>query len=70
MRMVLLAGLVLCLGSTACVAVKPWERETLARSDMAWSPDAMDATHRDHVFFAKEGALRAGHGSGGGCGCN
>ena len=55
---------------TGCVGVKPWEREVLSRSDMAWQPDALEAQRRNHVYFSKEAALTGGGGGGGGCGCN
>ena len=37
-----------CLGfalalSSGCVAVKPWDREMLARPDMAWDPDPLQS---------------------------
>jgi hypothetical protein len=62
--------LLFLLAATGCARVKPWERETLARSDMAWDPDELDATLRGHVYFAKEASLGGGGAGGGGCGCN
>jgi hypothetical protein len=52
------------------VRVKPWEREVLARPDMAWESDAHRGTQRSHIFFSKEGSLLGGSAGGGGCGCN
>jgi hypothetical protein len=52
------------------VKVKPWERDVLARPDMAWETDAHRAAHRSHIFFSKEGSLIGGSAGGGGCGCN
>lgn len=63
-------GLALLGGLTGCVAVKPWERETLARPDMALDSDPMRAQLQNHIHFSKEGALPVGGGGGGGCGCN
>jgi len=61
----------LLLGSlTGCAAVKPWEKDNLARENMAWSPDPMQATLESHIRFSKEAALPPGSGGGGGCGCN
>ncbi len=54
----------------SAVRVKPWERDVLARPDMAWEPDAHRGTHRGHIFFSKEGSLLGGNAGGGGCGCN
>ncbi len=64
------ALLALALGATSCAQVKPWERETLARRDMAWDPDPREAMIRGHVFFSKEASLAGGAAAGGGCGCN
>jgi hypothetical protein len=50
--------------------VKPWERDILARPQMAFDPDPLTAARRSHVYFAKEASLDAGEAGGGGCGCN
>ena len=52
------------------VRVKPWERAVLARRDMAWDPDELEAARRSHTFFSKEASLPGGSAGGGGCGCN
>lgn len=57
---------------TACesLGVKPWERDILARDDMALDAAAMDSGFDDHIYFSKE-ASSGGRGfGGGGCGCN
>jgi len=63
-------ALALLLGSTACTVVKPWDRDMLARRDMAWDPDPLEATQRGHIYFAKEATPVHGGAGGGGCGCN
>ena len=50
--------------------VKPWERDLLARPDMAFDPDPLRSARRNHIFFSKEAALVGGGVGGGGCGCN
>ena len=50
---------------SGCARVKPWERDALARRDMAWSPDPMQSTLQNHIRFSKEGSLPAGGGGGG-----
>jgi hypothetical protein len=67
---VLSATALLLLGTTGCATVKPWEREALARDDMAWDPDPTEAAIRSHVYFSKETSLGGGGSGGGGCGCN
>ncbi len=66
-----LAGLLLVTAlCTACETVEPWQRGTLARPDMAWQPDVMEATLNDHIYFSKEASSGGGQAAGGGCGCN
>ena len=63
-------GVAFALATAGCAEVKPWERDALAREDMAWDPDALEAALRVHVYFSKEGSLPGGGAGGGGCGCN
>ena len=53
-----------------CATVKPWERGTMAREEMAFVPDSLESKFQDHIHFSKEAAQMVGAGSGGGCGCN
>lgn len=50
--------------------VRPWERDVLARPDMAWEPDPVGGTLGRHIRFSKEAAMAGGAAGGGGCGCN
>lgn len=71
MRALCLFLLLLCLlAGSACATVKPWERDLLSRPDMAWDPDALEATQRSHIHFSKEASIGGGDAGGGGCGCN
>ncbi len=54
----------------ACATTRPYERETLARPEMAVEPDADEAALRQHFLGTREGAIGGGGGEGGGCGCN
>ena len=58
------------LAASGCAAVKPWERDVLARPDMAWEPDALEAKRNAHIHYSKEASLPGGGAGGGGCGCN
>ncbi|MFB0976908.1 MAG: DUF4266 domain-containing protein [Myxococcota bacterium] len=70
-RALILAALLgFALSSAGCVAVKPWDKDLLARPDMAWDDDPRLATIKGHIRFSKEGSLSAGGGASGGCGCN
>lgn len=59
------------LGGCALQPVEPWQREHLAKPEMAWNPGLMnEGVIRDHTYTSKEAAVgRPGMG-GGGCGCN
>jgi len=74
MRRVLTTTLLLAsaaaLLSGCMTSVRPWERELLARRDMAWDSDPLEAQRRNHVYWSKEAALGGGGSTGGGCGCN
>jgi hypothetical protein len=51
-------------------AVKPWERDILARPAMQVDPNPMITGCDDHIYFSRE-ASKGGSGfGGGGCGCN
>ena len=73
MRRLLALGM-LCtlagLAGTGCAAVRPWERDSLARRDMAWDPDPLEAQFQSHIHFAKEASMAGSGAGGGGCGCN
>lgn len=66
MVLCLVAGL---LSGCATGPVKPWQRGDLARQEMAWEPDSMESSYRDHVYTSKEGASGGVGTGGGGCGC-
>ena len=60
----------LSLSSCSDMGVKPWERGTLARPEMAVDSDPLTSALDDHIYFSKE-ASSGGRGfGGGGCGCN
>lgn len=60
---------------SACSLLKPktvrsWDRDILAKPEMQWDADAMEAEMDEKIYFSKE-ASRGGAGiGGGGCGCN
>lgn len=71
MRAVQLALLLaVCAGASACQHVDPWERNLLARPDMAWQSDELAGAQENHTYFSKEAAMPGGGAGGGGCGCN
>jgi len=66
------AAVAIALALAACgtVGPKPWERDLMARPEMALDAAAVDSAIDDHVYFSKEGASGGRGFGGGGCGCN
>lgn len=66
----LLAALGVAASGCASVGVRPWQREVLARPEMALNASPLDALIDDHIYFSKEAASGGRSFGGGGCGCN
>ena len=66
----LLVLTLLTLSLMACETVQPWERDILARPDMALDADIVDTAYREHIYFSKEASSDVASAGGGGCGCN
>lgn len=67
----MLCAAALLAGSTGCAAaVKPWDRDLLAKPHMRLIPHPMLSAIDDHIYFSKEGSTGGMDVSGGGCGCN
>lgn len=64
---IILVALVLVTG---CSTVKPWQRGTLAKPEMSWSPDPLETTLESHIYYSKEASFGGTAAAGGGCGCN
>ncbi|MDB5987188.1 MAG: hypothetical protein JWR16_2241 [Nevskia sp.] len=64
--------LLVALAMSACsdIGVKPWQRGTLARTDMQLDPYPIESHLDDHIYFSKEAASGGRGFGGGGCGCN
>lgn len=66
-------AVVLALLLTGCASMQPpkaWEKGQLARPEMQFDADPMNARLTDHIYTSKE-AASGGYGvGGGGCGCN
>lgn len=69
-RKMLVLIILFCFGATGCETVKPWHKGNLAKYEMAFSPDPLEAKLNDHTYFAKEASSSGSVVSGGGCGCN
>jgi hypothetical protein len=69
----IVCGLILgfsLLMESGCAQVKPWQRGDLAREEMAWQTDPMEAALQSHIYFSKEASTGGASTGGGGCGCN
>lgn len=67
----LLTGVVVMLsGCGTMQTVQPWEKGILARQEMTFEADVLDAKYTEHFLFSKEGASGGAGVGGGGCGCN
>jgi hypothetical protein len=62
--------LVLLALVAGCARVAPYERGTLARSDMALEGHADLTAGEEHGLAYREGSSGGGEAKGGGCGCN
>ena len=69
-RIALVLGCGAGLAACATTPVQPWERARLARWDMRWDPDSVQAAMKQHTYFSKEGSNGVIGAAGGGCGCN
>lgn len=64
-------GILFCTFSiSACTTVQPWEKNHLAKQEMTWYPDPLQARLKDHIYHSKEGSAGSTGSAGGGCGCN
>lgn len=66
----LISCFTLLLSSCSGLGVKPWQRGTLARTDMTFGSDVLNGQFDNHIYFSKEAASGGSGQSGGGCGCN
>lgn len=55
---------------TGCARVAPYERGTLARSDMELGENPDMSAGEEHGLAYREGSSGGGAAKGGGCGCN
>jgi hypothetical protein len=72
------AGLALSLvmlAGSGCSAMKlvdvsPWEKGKLARPEMTFEGNPLEAAYQEHIYASKESASGGAGVGGGGCGCN
>ncbi|HBU22740.1 MAG TPA: hypothetical protein DEB17_01835 [Chlorobaculum sp.] len=65
-----LVALLAISGLAGCSSVQPWEKQNLAKPEMTFDRDALDAHYTEHIYSSKEAASGGSGVGGGGCGCN
>ena len=61
---------VILLSGCSSLGVEPWQRDLLAKDEMALTAAPLDAALDDHIYFSKEASSGGRSFGGGGCGCN
>jgi hypothetical protein len=69
-KLILLTAIILNLNACSNLGVEPWERDLLAKKEMALTSSPVDAALDDHIYFSKEASSGGKSFGGGGCGCN
>ncbi|GGD00409.1 DUF4266 domain-containing protein [Undibacterium terreum] len=57
-------------GCASISTVQPWEKGTLARPEMTFGGDKLEARFNEHIYTSREAASGGSSVGGGGCGCN
>jgi len=58
------------LSACSSMGVEPWDRDLLAKPEMAVNSSPLDQSIDDHIYFSKEASSGGRSFAGGGCGCN
>ena len=58
------------LALAGCATVQPWEKGKLAKPEMTFGGDRLEARYADHIYTSREAASGGAGVGGGGCGCN
>jgi len=69
-KLTVLAVIIANLSACSSLGVEPWERDLLAKKEMALTSSPIDAALDDHIYFSKEASSGGKSFGGGGCGCN
>ncbi|ELX12001.1 putative lipoprotein [Janthinobacterium sp. HH01] len=71
MKTLLLIALAAGLSGCASLGqVQPWEKGTLARTEMTFNDGHMFTRFDDHIYTSREASSGGAGVGGGGCGCN
>lgn len=70
LKLALLVPLIASAAGCSSLGVEPWERDLLAKDEMALNVSPLDSALDDHIYFSKEASSGGKSFGGGGCGCN
>ncbi len=70
LRLALPASLIALTGCASLPPVQPWQKGVLAKPEMTFETDQLEARYVEHTYFSKEAASGGSGVGGGGCGCN
>ena len=70
MKIFIIVGLLALLTGCSSLGVSPWERQNLAKPEMALNSSPLNTALDDHIYFSKEASSGGRSFGGGGCGCN
>lgn len=69
-RLSLVGLTVLGLVGCSLPKVQAWDKQDLAKPEMALDTDRLEVRYSDHIYFSREGTGGGWSIGGGGCGCN
>ena len=67
---VLTSALASLSGCALVTPVQPWQKGALAKPEMGFEGDRLDAMFAEHLYSSKEAASGGAAVAGSGCGCN
>lgn len=72
MRWSLLLTICLSASLAGCSVpkVQAWDKQDLAKPEMALDSDRLETRYSEHIYFSREGSSGGWSIGGGGCGCN
>ena len=70
MKIIYLISIVISLSACSSMGVESWERNILAKPEMALDSTPLTSALDDHIYFSKEASSGGRSFGGGGCGCN
>ncbi len=69
-KLFVLGTIIALVSGCSSMGVDPWDRDLLAKSEMAINSSPLDQAIDDHIYFSKEASSGGRSFAGGGCGCN